>query len=72
MNGTEEGRGENGDGNIDGNIESGPTGTEQGREQRKERRAQAGRAPRAEAKNGDPLVGDVQTYGTAYEWDGAD
>ena len=68
VNGTEEGKGENGD----GNGESGPAGAKRGRERLKERRARAGRAARAEAKNGDPLFGDVQTYGTAYEWYGAD
>ena len=72
MNGKEEGKGENGDGNGDGNGESGPAGAERGRERRKERRARAGRAMGAEAKNGDPLVKNVQRYGTTYEWEGAD
>ena len=57
MNGTEEGKGENGDGNGDGNTESGPTGEEQGRELRHERRAQAGKAAGAGAKNGARWLG---------------
>ena len=71
MNGTEEGKGENGDGNVDGNGESGPAEAERGRDRRNERRARAGRAAGAEAKNVEPLVGKVQTYGMAYEWEGA-
>ena len=51
---------------------TGPAGSEQRRERRKERQARAGKAAGAEAKNGDPLLGNVQTYGTAYEWEGAD
>ena len=72
MNGKEEGKGENGDGNGDGNGESGPARAEQGRERRKERRARAGRAEGEEAKNVYPSVGNVQPYGRAYEWEGAD
>ena len=71
MKGKEEVKGENGEGDGDGNGESGPAGAERGREQRKQRRARAGRAAGPEAKNGDLSVGDVQTYGTAYEWEGA-
>ena len=72
MNGTEEGKVENRDRNGYRNGESWPAGAERGRERRKERRARAGRAMGAEAKNGDPLVKNVQRYGTAYEWEGAD
>ena len=76
VNGKEEVKGENGDRNGDGNRdgnrngESRPAGAEQGRERRKGRRARAGRAEGAEAKNGDPSVGNVQPYVTAYEWEG--
>ena len=48
MNVTEEGKGENGDGNREG----GPAGAERGKEGRNGRRAQAGRAVGAGAKKG--------------------
>ena len=54
VNGTEEGKGENGDGNGDGNSngDSRPVGAEQGRERRKARLARLGRAAGKGAKNG--------------------
>ena len=52
VNGTEEERGENGDGNGYRNGEGGPEGAERGRERRKGRRARAGGAAGAGAKKG--------------------
>ena len=61
------GKGENGDGEEYGNRESGPAGTERGRERRKGEVGASWKGRRAEAKNGDPSVENVQPYGTAYE-----
>ena len=72
VNVTEEGKGYKGDGKGYGNGENGLAGAERGRERQKERRARAGGAAGAEAKTGEPLVGNVQTYRTAYGWDSDD
>ena len=72
VNGKEGEKRENGDRKGYGNGESGPVGKEQGRERRigEAGASEGGRG--AAAKNGDPSVGNVYLYETAYKWEGAD
>ena len=71
VNGKEGGKGENGDGKGYGNGESMPAGMERGREWRIGEAGASGGGRGAAAKTGDPSVGNVYSYGTAYEWEGA-
>ena len=72
VNGKEGERGENRERNGDGNGESGLAGTERGRERQKGEEGVSGEGRGAETKTGDPSVGNVYSYGTAYEREGAD
>ena len=69
VNGKEEKKGENGDRNGYGNGERQPAGTERGREWRIGE-AGASRGGRGAATiTRDTSVGNVYSYGTAYEWE---
>ena len=72
VNGTEEKKGKNRDGNGYGNVESGPAGTERGRERRVGEAGVSGGGRGTAGKTGDTSVGHVYLYRTAYKWEVAD